>query len=162
MLEIGNKLHEAMSLWKDGMKSGMVGFLKCGKAIHLLKQGKLWELAGFANFPSYVKNELKISIPQAHRLEQVYREVGAVIEKHDISIDISSITLLLPYLKGKSDEEKKTLLEANSELPVEAIRNNLLEMEGKRELATDVCPHTDGFDYYRKCRKCNKFLVDEK
>jgi hypothetical protein len=132
-----------------------------GKAIYLLKKDKLWvrDCAGIPSFKYYVEHELRISVSQAHRLEQVFREVGSILEDGRLSIDISALTLLLPHLHGKTDEEKIKLIEDNKDLPIEAVKNNILEMTGNKEKCTDVCEHNGGFEMFKKCKDCGKFFV---
>jgi hypothetical protein len=156
---IGQRLFDVMKMYNDGMKDCINGYLKRGKAIYKLKKEKLWirDCAGVPSFKFYVEHELKISISQAHRLEQVYREVGKALEQTQIPIDISTIVLLLPTLHDKTDEEKIEILEANKDLPIEAIRNNLLEANGDGHKATDVCNH-DETEAYERCVNCGKFL----
>ena len=156
---IGQRLFDVMKMYNDGMKDCINGYLKRGKAIYKLKKEKLWirDCAGVPSFKFYVEHELKISISQAHRLEQVYREVGKALEMNQVPIDISTIVLLLPSLHDKTDEEKIEILEANKDLPVEAIRNNLLEASGNGDKATDVCSH-DETEAYERCVNCGKFL----
>jgi len=157
---IGQRLHEVMNLYSDGMKDSVNGYLKMGKAIHLLKKNKLWQrdCAGVPSFKCYVENELKISIAQAHRLEQIYREVGEILEKRALYMDISTVTLLLPLLKDKEDTQKIELLEMNEGLPIEAVKNNILEMTGNGHKATDICNHEYDFEVYHRCTNCGKFL----
>lgn len=159
---IGQRLHEAMNIWKEGNKHELFGYILKGKAINLIKEGKLWvmDCAGVPSFRYYVTKELGISVSEAHRLDQVYREIGKILEKNDLRIKISAVTLLLPFLKGKTDEEKIELIRDNKDLPLEAIRNNLLDIAGKGHLATDVCSHPE-FEKYRKCKVCHKFFREE-
>lgn len=157
---IGQRLFDVMKLYNDGMKDCINGYLKRGKAIYKLKKEKLWErdCVGIASFKYYVEHELKISMSQAYRLEQVYREVGKALERRQVALDISTIVLLLPYLHDKTDDEKLDILEANKDLPVEAIKNNLLEEAGKKEKCTDVCAHDGVMEQYERCCNCGKFL----
>lgn len=156
---IGQRLFDVMKLYNEGMADCINGYLKRGKAIYKLKKEKLWyvDCAGASSYKYYVEHELKISLSQAYRLEQVYREVGKALEKRRVPIDISTIVLLLPYLHDKTDEEKIEILEANKELPVEAIKNNLLELKGESNKATDVCRHLET-EAYERCVNCGKFL----
>jgi hypothetical protein len=50
------------------------------------------------------------------------------------------------------------ILEANKDLPIEAIKNNLLEEAGKKEKATDICKHEGAMEQYERCCNCGKFL----
>jgi hypothetical protein len=156
---VGQRLHDVMELYDEGTKDCINGYLKRGKAIHILKQQKLWirDCAGIPSFKYYVEHELKISLSQAYRLEQIYKEVGNILENQRIAMDISTIVLLLPYLHEKTDDEKMDILMANKDLPVEAIRNNILEEKGEREKATDVCEHLET-EAYERCINCGKFL----
>jgi hypothetical protein len=151
----GDRLHEAMGIWNEGIRNIKMGYLSLGHAINLLKQDRIWRLMGnhILSWKHFCDNELHCSIAQANRLELIYRELGHVLT--DITIDIGKVTLLLPYLSGKTEEEKKDILESNKDLSMEAIRNNLLEEKGKGEYATDVCLHTE-YDTFCKCKKCNK------
>ena len=160
---MGQRLAEVMNIWNEGSKYELFGFVLKGKAINLLKKGKLWvrDCAGIPSFKYYVTHELNISVSQAHRYDEIYREVGKILEDNGIKIGISAVTILLPFLRGKSDEQKLEILQNNKDLPLEAIKNNILEMQGKGDLATDVCMHDQGFKMYRKCRKCKKFFEED-
>lgn len=157
---IGNRLHEVMKMWNEGSKYELFGYILQGKAIHILKKDKLWirDCAGIPSFKHYVQHELHISVSEAHRLEQIYRTVGDILEKNDIQIKIGAITLLLPHLKHKTDDEKKDMLIEYKDLPLEGIKNNLLELCGDGHLATDVCEHTGEMEVYHKCKQCHKFI----
>ena len=157
---IGQRLFDVMKLYNEGMNDCINGYLKRGKAIYKLRNEKLWRVdcAGVSSYKYYIEHELKISLSQAYRLEQVYKEVGKALEKNPVPLDISTIVLLLPYLHDKTDEEKMEILEANKDLPIEAIKNNLLEETGKKEKATDICPHDGVMEQYKRCCNCGKFL----
>ncbi len=157
---IGQRLFDVMKLYNDGMKDCINGYLKRGKAIYRLRKEKLWcrDCAGIASYKYYIEHELKISLSQAYRLEQVYKEVGKALEKNPVPLDISTIVLLLPYLHDKTDEEKLDILEANKDLPIEAIKNNLLEASGKGDKTTDRCLHDGAMEQYERCCNCGKFL----
>ena len=154
----GEKLHNTMRLWNEAILSVKNGYLQMGQAIHLLKKDKLWRLMGnhIMSFKHFCDKELHISIAQANRLEQIYRELGHVLQ--DIPIDISKVTLLLPYLHGKTEEEKKDLLIGAKDLNVEDIRNNLKDIDGDGDKATDVCLHLDEIEAWNKCLKCGKYF----
>lgn len=160
---MGQRLFEVKKLWDSGEADSISGFLKKGKALHLLKKNKLYimDAAGIPSFRYYVTHELKISVAEAHRLAQIYRLAGSVLEKNNVRIGVSALTLLLPYLKDKTDEEKLSLIEMNKDIPLEAVKNNILDLRGKGELATDVCMHEDGWEIYKKCKKCRKFFLEE-
>jgi len=160
---IGQRLAEVQKIWNEGTKHELFGYLLRGKAIDMLKKGKLYimDAAGIPSFRYYVTHELKISVAEAHRLAQIYRLAGSVLEKNNVRIGVSALTLLLPYLKDKTDEEKLSLIEMNKDIPLEAVKNNILDLRGKGELATDVCMHEDGWEIYKKCKKCRKFFLEE-
>jgi hypothetical protein len=155
-MDDGDKLHEIMVIWNTGILDIKNGYLKCGEAIHIIKRDRLWKLYGahIMSFSHFCNKELCISISQANRLDQIYREVGYLLK--NIPIDISKVTLLLPYLAGKVDEEKIDLLESSKNLTVEDIKNNLKDLDGESGKATDVCLHTEN-EIWNKCTNCHKF-----
>ena len=157
-IKIGDRFFDVMKLWNEGVRMSRNGFLTMGQAIHIIKKERLWryDIEHIPSFKYWVEKSLHISIAQAHRLEQIYREVGEVLKDDAIDIEISKITLLLPYLSDKTDEEKKEMLSMAADLTVENIKNNLKEMTGKG-IATDVCSHTD-VETVLRCRKCGKWL----
>src|SRR5574343_506593 len=144
-ITIGNRFHEVMKIWNEGIRMSRNGFLAMGQAIHIFKKERLWryDIEHMPSFKYWVEHSLHISIAQAHRLEQIYREVGEVLKDDAIDIEISKITLLLPYLSDKTDEEKKEMLSMAADLTVEDIKNNLKEITGNKDKATDVCEHLD-------------------
>ena len=156
---IGQRLHEVMELWHEGNKHELFGYILKGKALSIIKQKKLWyvDCSGVPSFRAYIKNELKISMAEAYRLIQIYETVGEIISSNNIPIKIGTLTLLLPHLRKMSDEEKKNLLIEYHDLPLEAVKNNLLDMTGNGHLATDVCNHEE-MEMYQKCKKCHKFF----
>jgi len=159
---IGQRLHDVMEIWKQGMREGLHGILLQGKAINMLKKDKLWikDCAGIPSFKYYVEHELHISVAQAHRLDEIYRETKDIYERLDIQgveLNISTITLLLPYLHGKTEDEKIELLMDNSNIPLQDVKNNILEMQGKGDMATDICEHEEKELFWR-CPKCGKFF----
>ena len=160
MLARGDRLYEIMQLWNEGVNLSKRGFLKLGEAIFYIKAEKLWKYDGThcPSFKSWAENALHISVSQAHRLAQIYTEVGHLLSTRiddDLAIDVSKITLLLPYLEGQTDEVKTDLLKEASLLSVEALRNNLAEKVGK--VATDNCEHEET-EEIRRCLKCGKWL----
>lgn len=153
----GNRLHEVMTMWSKGIMSAKNGYLLMGRSIYLIKQEALWKLdmENCPTFKYWVEHTLHISIAQAHRLAQIHEECGTILI--DLPIDISKVTLMLPYLKGKTEEEKKDMLVMANDCTVEDIKNNLLEASGQPEKATDVCSHTD-VTIWRRCNFCGKFI----
>lgn len=158
-LDVGNRFFEVMNLWNEGIRMSRNGFLIMGQAIHIFKKERLWryDIEHLPSFKYWVEHSLHISVAQAHRLEQIYRQVGDILEKESIDIDISKITLLLPYLSDKTDAEKKDMLAMAADLTVEDIKNNIKDMTGKSDKATDVCEHQDT-ELISRCRVCGKWL----
>jgi len=152
----GERLHEVMTLFYAGIENSKRSFLMMGQAIYYIKQERLWKLTGdhVKTFKQFCDNELQISIAQANRLEYIYREIGEIL--WDTKIDISKVTILLPYLTGKTEEEKRELIENNKDLSVAAIKNNLREARG--EPATDTCLHTGLVEKWNRCTVCGKFF----
>lgn len=160
---MGQRLHDVMKLWHEGIKEGMLGTLKMGKAINLLKKNKLWvrDCAGIPSFRYYVEHELGISVAQAHRLDEIFREVGHVYEalvNNGIYVNISAITLLLPHLHDKTDAEKVELLTANSGIPLVAVKDNVRELAGGKP--TDECDHQKT-EMFERCVACGKFFKSD-
>ena len=153
----GIMLHEAMKIWNSGILNIKNGYLQLGQAIHILKKDKLWRMMGthIISFKHFCDKELHISLAQANRLEQIYRELGHVLS--DISIDISKVTLLLPYLHGKSEEEIKDMLDGAKDLTIEDIKNNLKDLDGRGDTATDVCLHQE-CEVLNHCKTCGKYF----
>jgi hypothetical protein len=158
-ITIGNRFHEVMKIWNEGIRMSRNGFLSMGQAIHIFKKERLWryDIEHMPSFKYWVEHSLHISVAQAHRLEQIYREVGEVLKDDAIDIEISKITLLLPYLSDKTDEEKQAMLSMAAGLTVEDIKNNIKEMTGNGDKATDVCEHDD-LEMISRCRKCGKWI----
>jgi len=160
-LEAGDRVWEVWGLWRTGLSLSVNGYLNMGKAIHIWKQEKLWRYdikgTSILTFNGWVKSVLHISPAQAHRLEQVYREAGDVLMGMSTPVDISKVTLLLPHLADKTPEEKRVMLEDAAECTVEDIKNNLKDMAGNSEKATDVCQHEDT-ELISRCRLCGKWL----
>jgi hypothetical protein len=156
----GNEYFETMQEYNQGMAHGIVGYLQAGRAILRFKQNKLWRMEGghVKSFGTFVKHVLHISTAQAHRMSQVYLEFGSQLIKPEFQADISKVTLLLPFAHGATDEAKESLLKMAKDLTVEDLRNNLLEMQGKGDLATDVCSHLETVPACR-CKKCNKWFL---
>jgi hypothetical protein len=154
----GDRLYEIMQIWNEGVNLSKRGFLKLGEAIFFIKAEKLWKYDGThcPSFKSWAENALHISVSQAHRLAQIYTEVGAILSEQEISIDVSKVTLLLPYLEGQTDEVKTDLLREAALLSVEAIRNNLANRNGG--VATDVCLHNGEMEPFNRCKICNKWI----
>jgi len=153
--ERGDIYHQAMVLWRSGVNNSKNGYLQMGKAINLVKTKELWKDIGVKSFRQFCSKELHISEAQAHRLDQVYRELGRLLE--NIPIDIAKVTLLLPYLKDKDTEQRIEMLEMAAECSVEAIKNNILEMNGEHSKATDVCTH-EKTETWERCLNCKKFF----
>lgn len=153
----GNRLHEVMTMWSKGIMSAKNGYLLMGQSIHLIKKEQLWRLdmEHCPTFKYWVEHTLHISVAQAHRLDQIYEMCGVILI--DLPIDISKVTLMLPYMKGKTKEEMKDMLVMANDCTVEDIKNNLADMNGQPEKATDVCSHTD-VTIWRRCNFCGKFL----
>jgi hypothetical protein len=157
MLARGDRLYEIMQLWNEGVNLSKKGFLRMGEAIFFIKAEKLWKYDGThcPSFKSWAENALHISVSQAHRLAQIYTEVGTILIDEKISIDVTKVTLLLPYLEGQPDDVKREMLKEASLLSVEAIKNNLANKNGKT--ATDECDHLET-ESIKRCLKCGKWL----
>lgn len=167
MIELskGDRIHELWQLWEKGQKQAINGYLNMGKAIHYFKQEKLWRYdltgTGVLSFATWVKQTLHISPAQAHRLEQIYKTVGELLEKESIPIDISKVTLLLPYLEGKTEEEKLEMIEGAAGCTVEDVKNNIKDMEGENNNASDVCTHqAEYIETIYRCKKCGKWFKE--
>jgi hypothetical protein len=153
----GNRLHEVMEMWMKGIMDVKNGYLLMGKALFHIEEEKLYKLTGnhVKTFSHFVKNELTISRAQAYRLIQIYKELGHLLQ--DISIDISKVTLLLPYLHGKTEGEREELLLMARNCTVEDIKNNIKDLKGEGELATDACLHTNT-ELINRCKDCGKYF----
>ena len=154
---VGNRLHEVLGWFKEGLRHSRHGFVLMGKALYTLKKEKLWrkEIEHMPSFKYWVEHSLHISIAQALRLIQIYQEVGHLLD--EFPAEISKVTLLLPYLHDKTDDEKKALLTMANECTVEDLKNNIKEMHGQKEKCTDNCPHSDLEAFY-KCKRCGKWV----
>jgi hypothetical protein len=157
----GDRLYEIMNLWNEGVNLSKKGFLRMGEAIFFIKAEKLWKYDGThcPSFKSWAENALHISVSQAHRLAQIYTEVGHILQSTSIdglAVDISKITLLLPYLEGQTDEVKTDMLKEAALLSVESIKNNLKSRTGNGT-PTDECFH-DETEQISRCLKCGKWL----
>lgn len=154
---MGNRLHEVMTLWENGIIAARNGWLMMGKAIHLIKKEKIWriDIEHMPTFKYWVEHRLHISVAQAHRLSQLYEEIGHIAI--DIPVEITKVTLLLPYMKDKTDEEKKEMIMMASECSIEDIKNNIADMNGMPERATDVCTHAD-VEVWRRCKFCGRWM----
>ncbi len=155
----GQRLHDLRELWRKGQLLSVNGYLLMGKAIHFLRQERLWQFEDnqVPTYKYWVEHELQISVSQAYRLEQVYLAVGEVLLDIAIPIDISKVTLLLPHIEDKTDQEKADMLEEASNLTVEDIKNNLKDINGQPEKATDVCEHEET-ELLSRCRQCGKWI----
>jgi hypothetical protein len=160
MLTVGNEYFNIIQEFQDGMRAGIEGYLKCGKAVSLIKSKQMWKLEGphVHSFGHFCKQVLHISPAHAHRMAQVYQEFGTLLAIPENQMDISKITLLLPYVHDADDEKKSELLAMAKPLSVEALKNNLLEREGKGELCTDICEHLEQLPATR-CAKCGKWFL---
>jgi hypothetical protein len=155
----GDRLYEIMQIWNEGVNLSKQGFLKLGEAIFFIKAEKLWKYDGThcPSFKSWAENALHISVSQAHRLAQIYTEVGHLLSGESISIDVSKVTLLLPYLEGQPDDVKREMLKEASLLSVEAIKNNYKERTGGTP--TDKCDHPiDKVQQVNRCSECGAWL----
>jgi hypothetical protein len=156
----GDRLYEIMQIWNEGVNLSKQGFLKLGEAIFFIKAEKLWKYDGThcPSFKSWAENALHISVSQAHRLAQIYTEVGHILSNgiDGIAVDISKVTLLLPYLEGQTDEVKTDMLKEAALLSVENIKNNLKSRTGNGT-PTDECPHTET-ELFAKCVSCGKWI----
>jgi hypothetical protein len=156
----GDRLYEIMQIWNEGVNLSKQGFLKLGEAIFFIKAEKLWKYDGThcPSFKSWAENALHISVSQAHRLAQIYTEVGTILSEQEISIDVSKVTLLLPYLEGQTDEVKTDMLKEAALLSVESIKNNLKSRTGNGT-PTDECDHpADMLENVMRCKVCGKWI----
>lgn len=168
-LIMGDKLHEAMKLFQEGKKKGIVGALMMGEAVYLIKEGKLWmnDCVGVPTFKAFAQHEMGMAVSQAYRLQEIFVKLSGLwplCQQEGLELNISTVTLLLPVLQvEKSLEEKMDIIRDNANIPLEAVKNNVLALQGKGDKATDVCLHNGKFEYYRKCVNCNKFFrMDDK
>jgi hypothetical protein len=158
----GDRLYEIMQIWNEGVNLSKQGFLKLGEAIHFIKTEKLWKYDGThcPSFKSWAENALHISVSQAHRLAQIYTEVGHILSNgiDGIAVDISKVTLLLPYLEGQPDDVKRDMLTEASLLSVEAIKNNL-RSRNQIGTPTDECEHPpEMIVLMSRCNICGKWI----
>ena len=160
-MDKGILYHEAMTEFNIGMKRGLEGYLQCGKAILTIKEQRLWKLDGahVNSFGHWVKNVLHVSPAQAHRMSQVYRELGPLLMRPELQTDIQKITLLLPHIQGATEERKEELLVMAKDLTIEDLKNNILEQQGKGDLCTDICQHLELIPA-SKCSKCGKWFLN--
>lgn len=156
-LQNGDKYFKALQLWTAGIVSARNGYLLMGKSISLLRAGDLWRNEGthVVSWKMFVDKVLHISVSQAARLIQIYDLLGGILER--IDIDISKVTLLLPYLADKTEEQRIEMLNSAKDCTVEAIRDNIKDMEGNPETATDRCEHPE-IEQVSRCRLCGKWL----
>ena len=156
-LTTGDRFFEVMRWWEEGIRQTKMGYLLMGKAIYYIKKERLWraDIEHIPTFKCWAEHSLHISVAQAHRLAQIYEELGDLLV--DMPIDISKVTLLLPFMKGKSEEERKEMLEMAQDCTVEDIKNNIKDMTGKNESATDRCEHLES-EIWNRCKKCGKFF----
>lgn len=154
-----DRYHEVMQQWKQATHSLGTGFIIMGKCLSELKREQLWKLDGNQNitFRYWVEGELKICYSQAMRLIQVYERVGKYLDNPDLQgIDIYKIVLLLPHMKGKTDDEVITMLYDAKECSVRALKNNILEQKGLP--TTDTCDHSKyGQIIWCQCENCKGF-----
>lgn len=157
-IDVGNRLHEAMQVWNNGMLMAQNGYLYMGKSLCLMKEDNIYRAMGshIISWKHFVENELHISKAQADRLIQIYRDIGALLEKHSMVIDISKVTLLLPLLNGKTEDEKVDLLNMAKDCKVEDIKNNIKDLTGKGT-TTDNCNHMNT-ELVSRCKDCGKWL----
>ena len=158
---VGNRMHELLQMWEEGVQMGMKGYLKMGKAVFFLKKEKLWkrEVEHVPSFKYWVEHSLHISVAQAYKLAEIYERVGSVLEKASIVIDISKVTLLLPFLIDKTDEQKIDILVHNKDLTYEDVKNNIADLKGTPGKATDVCSHDPQYlEQVTRCRNCGKWV----
>jgi len=155
----GNRLYEVMQMWNAGIAQVKHGYLALGEAVSILKKEKLWRLSGSqpVSWNQFCTQELHCSVSQANRLAEIYVTLGDALR--NIPIDISKVTLLLPYLVGLPEDQKAVILEQSKDLTVEAIKNNLKDMQGNGCKATDVCAHEGDLEDWRRCRGCGKFFM---
>jgi hypothetical protein len=153
----GDRLYEIMQIWDEGVNLSKRGFLHMGRAVNVIKKEKLWryDAEHMPSFKYWCENVLHISVSQAHRLAQIDTEVGHILST-DIDIEISKVTLLLPYLEGQTDEVKTAMLQEAALLSVENIKNNLKSRTGNGT-PTDECEH-DETEQISRCVKCGKWL----
>lgn len=153
--KVGDRIHEVMEWWANGLLNLRNGYILTGKAIYHLKKERLWRHYGSPS-PSWkywVEHELHVTCRHADRLAMIYVELGHLLP--DILIDISKVATLLPYIHGKTDEEKVEMLNMAKDLRVEDIKNNIHEMKG--EAITDGCDHPDT-ELISRCRICGKWI----
>lgn len=160
-LSKGEIYHATMTEWSDGLKKGLEGYLQCGKAIFTFKKLRLWRMDGshIKSFSHWVTNTLHVSPVTGRRMVQFHTEVGKQLANPECQAGIEKIVTLLPYLHGKSDPEKEDLLKMAKNLTLEDLKNTLLDMQGKGQLATDVCQHIERRTGWQ-CKKCHKFYFD--
>ena len=153
---IGDRLFEVMSWWNNGIDAAKAGYLLMGKSIFHLKKEKLWRVhtEHMPSFKYWVEHELHISLAQANRLAQIYSELGHILA--ELPIEISKVTLLLPHLHDKTDDQKKDMLSMAQNCTIEDIKNNIKDMEGEGN-TTDTCLHLNT-ELVSRCRDCNKWL----
>lgn len=140
-----------------------------GEAVYLIKEGKLWanDCVGVPTFKAFAQHEMGMAVSQAYRLQEIFVKLSGlwpICQQEGLELNISTVTLLLPILQvEKSLEEKMDIIRDNANIPLEAVKNNVLALQGKGDKATDVCLHSGKFDYFRQCRNCKKFFrLDDK
>lgn len=154
---IGNRFWEIMGWWQEGIKLSRTGYIMMGKSLYYFKKEKLWrkEIEHMPTFKYWVENSLHISIAQALRLIQIYTELGNLLE--NTPVEISKVTLLLPYLHDKTDDEKKELLTMANECTLNQLKDNIKEMQGDKDKCTDICEHRE-VEIFTRCKLCKKWI----
>lgn len=157
-IDLGNRIHEAMKIWNEGLIMSKNGYLYMGKALYMMKKDRLYMSLGnhVISWKYWVENELHLSKAQADRLIQIYRDLGHILEKDGMAIDIGKVTLLLPLLNGRTDEEKESLINMAKDCRIEDVKNNIATKR-LQAMAFDVCEHHNT-ELASRCRDCGKWL----
>src|SRR3990167_2330585 len=148
----GNRLYEVMQMWNAGIAQVKHGYLALGEAVSILKKEKLWRLSGSqpVSWNQFCTQELHCSVSQANRLAEIYVTLGDALR--NIPIDISKVTLLLPYLVGLPEDQKAVILEQSKNPAVEANKKNLKDKAGEGCKGTGVFGPEGDFKGGRRCR----------
>jgi hypothetical protein len=153
-LQRGNLIDESQKLWNQGISNSINGYLDMGNSLKIIKDNDLW-VGHFKTFDEFVEKDRHISRAQGARLIQITKYEPLL---KSIPIEISKLTLMLPYLDAKPAEEQEEALHMAANCSVEALKNNLKESKG--QIATDNCLHDCDWIKLFKCSKCGKVIKD--
>lgn len=154
------KAQLAFSLTEEirSAKQGAVSnFLIIGKNLVKLQEEKLWRYYGghLQRFEDFLR-EIKIGVATAYNLMAIWRSFGEIITSKGLEVCYFSLVKLLPIVKR--GEDKETWLQRAVDLTPQDFNDEIRIAKGG--ISYLDCPH-EGFDYFKRCKKCNKFFKYE-